>query len=319
MTENPNIFYNTLKKEIIDCPICQSNHFTVLYNNDRYKMGVQTVICNQCSLIYINPRPIEEEMAEFYKNSYRKFYESIEVPTEEYINNGPFIPRAKFVLNVLKPYLSEANCFMDIGCAEGTLLNLIEEEYPKIKTYGIEPSTRFGEYANQKIKGKIFVNNYQKFIKQNPNQKFDILAITHVLEHILNPITFLENIKLMMRTDSILYIEVPNIMDNRVAGIGAIHIGHVLSFDPLTLKILLETCGFEIVEFFTKGLPAKTPAMSVICKLNINIEVTSFPGENAIRKKADWFIKRILGNQSKKMNNKKSSSIFQKIIKKIFM
>ncbi|WP_250434141.1 class I SAM-dependent methyltransferase [Hanstruepera flava] len=303
-------YYSNLKKEQILCPICDDNQFKVLANKDRYGMGVQTVICNNCSMIYINPRPTELEMNNFYKNHYRSFYESIEVPTQDYINKGPFKARASFVKDALNKYLQKSKTILDVGCAEGTLLSQIEIYYPDIQTYGIEPSIGFGEYAKQNLKGDIFIGSYQDFIKHSSGICFDVVTSTHVLEHILNPKEYLLELKKMMHKASVLYIEVPNIMNDRVNGLGAVHLGHVLSFDMQTLESLLNICGFEVVESFEEGLPALTPAMAVICKIDDNIEPIEFPSKQEILKKEKLFIQKVT------WKNKKASNKFN-VIQKI--
>lgn len=308
-----SIFYKNLKKETIDCPVCKSESKSKLYDNDRYSMGVKTVICNKCSLIYINPRPTEAEMNKFYRFHYREFYEGVEIPTQDYINKGPFIPRAEFVLDTLKEYLLKSNSFIDIGCAEGTLLKNLESKYPNIETTGIEPSESFGNYAKENVRGEVFIGSYQKFIKETHNQKFDVLTTTHVLEHILDPKNYLIGLKEMMHQESVLYIEVPNIMDERAKGLGNIHIGHVLSLDPITLKILLEKCGFEVISLFTENLPAKTPAMAVICKMSNNKTPESFPSENVIKQKKEFFINQIVNTGVKPRVNKNRKTIYSRL------
>ncbi len=303
-------YYSNLKKEQINCPVCDSSNYKVLANQDRYGMGLQSVICTNCSMIFINPRPTELEMNDFYKNHYRSFYESVEKPTSEYINNGPFIARANYVKNVLGNYLYNAKSVLDVGCAEGTLLLTIEKGFPNITTQGIEPSLSFGAYAKQQLKGEVFIGSYQEFIKKNNNRTFDVLTSTHVLEHILNPKEYLSELKKMMHNESVLYVEVPNIMDKRVNGLGAVHLGHVLSFDAFTLKRLLNDCGFEILEIFMDDLPAKTPAMAVICKVGNPINKKCSLSKKDIKNKESLFKERVLGENLNK-------SIISKIKKKL--
>lgn len=309
-----NIYYKNLKKKLINCPVCNNNSYKVLGNRDRYSMGVQTVICDKCSLIYLNPRPTEEEMANFYKNHYRNVYESIEIPTEEYIKKGPFIPRANFVLDVLRPYLSNSESFLDIGCAEGTLLKKVEIEFENIKTLGIEPSIGFGNYAKQQLKGEVFVGTYQEYLEDNEFSKYDVIATTHVLEHILKPKEYLNGIRAFMHDDSLLYIEVPNIANTKAMGIGNIHLGHVLYLDPITISLLLEECGFEIINIYTEDLPAKTPSMSVICKKGA-LKKVEFPSKKYINIKASVFKQKILGELNTK--SIKSNNIFN-LIKRFY-
>ncbi|MFD2727399.1 class I SAM-dependent methyltransferase [Hyunsoonleella rubra] len=306
MIKDADKFYDSLAKETVECPLCAFEENTPLYDNDRYGMGVKTVICGQCSLIYINPRPTEDEMAVFYREHYRKFYESVERPNKNYINSGPFIPRAKFVIDVLKPYLEKADSIFDFGCAEGTLLHLVEKKYSHLKTFGLEPSLEFGKYAQEQLKGDVFIGSYQEFVHSKPKDTFDILTCNHVLEHILDPKEFLLTLKGFMHKESVLYIEVPNIADNRVKGIGALHIGHVLYFDPLTLKLLLEKCGFEVLKLYTKNLPAKTPAMSAICRKIFYDLPVKYPDITHIESKKNRFLNNVVfpeGVESKNYNS----------------
>jgi 2-polyprenyl-3-methyl-5-hydroxy-6-metoxy-1,4-benzoquinol methylase len=43
------------------------------------------------------------------------------------------------------------------------------------------------------------------------NEKFDLIILSHVLEHLLNPSVFLKKIKSILSDNGILYIEVPSL------------------------------------------------------------------------------------------------------------
>ncbi|SDR69232.1 class I SAM-dependent methyltransferase [Christiangramia echinicola] len=294
----PKEYYRELEKEIIECPTCATTSFSVLCTKDRYSMDIQSVICKKCSLIYLNPRPTEVEMNNFYENHYRQLYESIKTPTKEYINEGPFIPRANFVLEKIKPYLNKAKSYLDIGCAEGTLIAKVENEHPNVKTFGLEPDKNFGNYAKENSKAEIFLGGYKSFLKEKRESNFDVITCTHVLEHILFPKEFLKGISCLMTQNSIFYIEVPNILDNRVKGVGSVHLGHVMSFDPESLEILLKLSGFEIVEFYEKGLPAKTPSMAIICRLARREQDVKLPSDEKINQKGKLFSTRVCEGKS---------------------
>jgi len=82
--------------------------------------------------------------------------------------------------------------------------------------------------------------------------KFDIITCLHVLEHIEDPKSFLASIKGMMKSDSELFIEVPDAAEfgylkednNEFSS------DHVYFFDLSTLNRLLESCGFEIIHAY---------------------------------------------------------------------
>ena len=52
--------------ETINCIICKSSNYKILYTNDRYGINQQTVLCNICGLVYSNPRMTEESLKYFY-------------------------------------------------------------------------------------------------------------------------------------------------------------------------------------------------------------------------------------------------------------
>jgi hypothetical protein len=83
-------------------------------------------------------------------------------------------------------------------------------------------------------------------------------------------------------------------MNEKVKGIGNIHLGHVLSLDPSTIRTLLESTGFEIIDVYVDGLPALTPAMAVICRVNEDKPKLSIPSSTERLKKIEFFNKNVL-------------------------
>lgn len=263
-------YYNKLEKEQIKCPVCNSKKYLKISKGDRYGMGLDTCGCKNCGLLFINPRPTKAEMDNFYATNYRKYYESVEHPSREYVANGPFIPRADFVVEKLIDHLDvdAAIKFLDIGCAEGTLLKTIGEKFPNAVLHGIEPDPNFGEYARQTTRASIITGDFEELLGSGELRDFDVVTFTHVLEHILDPHDFLQRIKKVMKPDALCYVEVPNIHTEKTKGRGHIHLGHVLSLSPQNLKWLLVKNGFSILAEYLEGLPAKTPAMAYMLKNN---------------------------------------------------
>ncbi len=288
-------FYRTLQKETVACPLCDCHTYDILLQDDRYHMGLQTVSCDRCGLIFVNPRPTEEEMKAFYENEYRRFYESVEVPTPEYIAQGFFGQRAEFVVQCLKRYLDSAahTSLLDVGCAEGTLLSLIEREFPFLATYGVEPDSSFAGYARDHTRAAIFTGTYREFTAGSRRRRFDVIVTAQVLEHILNPVDYLKALETMLTDAGLLYVEVPNIMDDRVHGLGNVHLAHVVSYDPATLRMLLRTSGFAVADLITEGLPAKSPSMAAVCRKDNSVgDLDPYPPQEEIHRKKQFFRNR---------------------------
>jgi 2-polyprenyl-3-methyl-5-hydroxy-6-metoxy-1,4-benzoquinol methylase len=265
----PYNYYSSLEKENTLCLLCSSSAMELLGVGDRYGMGIKTVSCKSCGLFFTNPRPTQLAMDEFYKTKYREFYESVEKPTIEYIKKGPFQARANFVANALKPYISSSDDkrLLDVGCADGTLLKTMSERFPGLSISGLEPNPNFASFAKQYAgTSNIFTGSLKKYLDDSKPENFDVITITHVLEHMPRPVETLLHLKSLLKEQGLLYIEVPNVLDNRVKGIGAVHIAHIISFYPKTFETCIKMAGFEIVEFFLEGLPAMTPSMAAIAR-----------------------------------------------------
>jgi SAM-dependent methyltransferase len=148
--------------------------------------------------------------------------------------------------------------FLDIGCGEGFVL--IDAQKKGWNPLGIDiADNRVGAAKEISfIKGDLqqaaFADNY-----------FDCIYLDSVLEHILEPISFLNEVNRVLKPGGVLYIGVPNeeclFNDVRKLIFGAIgKTGvsvralpfkspyHVNGFTKHSLKIALKRCEFEILQ-----------------------------------------------------------------------
>ena len=71
---NSSIQYENL----INCEICSSKKISVLFNNDRYGINQKTCVCNNCGLMFSNPRMTQKSTEYFYNSDlYRLIYDGI--------------------------------------------------------------------------------------------------------------------------------------------------------------------------------------------------------------------------------------------------
>ncbi|WP_440691102.1 class I SAM-dependent methyltransferase, partial [Candidatus Pelagibacter sp. HIMB1782] len=94
---------------------------------------------------------------------------------------------------------------LDFGCGWGGFLNEIKNSN---KIYGLEIRDECYDYIKSNMKKiKIFKN-----LKQI-NEKFDLITMFHVLEHLPNQIEVLKNLKKRLKKNGKLIIEVPHSRD----------------------------------------------------------------------------------------------------------
>jgi SAM-dependent methyltransferase len=258
-------YYASLPKESVPCELCDSTDFETLHEGDRYEMGLTLVRCRQCGLVFINPRPVKAAMDQFYTEAYRLFYEEIEVPTLDYIQGGVYTQRAEHAVSMLQPYYTgrTGHRSLDVGCAEGSLLRALGKQYSLVNRSGLEPNAAFADFARTYSGAPVFTGSWEAF-RERHEERYDLITVTHVLEHCLQPLVFLKQVRASMRDDAVAYIEVPNV--GAACGLPQLHLAHLYLFFPETFLPLLARAGFDVLEFKDEGLPALCPSMAAVVK-----------------------------------------------------
>jgi hypothetical protein len=258
-------YYESLPKEEILCELCQSDRHETLFLGDRYDMGLRTVWCQQCGLVFVNSRPTALSMEQFYREFYRRFYESVEVPTQAYIDAGVYAQRAEFVTSMLRSSTNwnPVGWSLDIGCAEGSLLKQLGEIFPQLQRVGIEPNPHFAQFAAIHSGAEVHSASWESFLDADV-RRFGLVTIVHVLEHCLHPLTFLQQIRSRMSDDAIAYIEVPDV--GKACGLLQLHLAHLFLFYKETFLGLLGSAGLEVLAFQDENLPSLCPSMAAVVR-----------------------------------------------------
>lgn len=198
--------------ERIQCTLCQSEDVIYIPNKIRndtegiYKM----YRCEHCQTHFLYPKPVNAQLQEYYDGTFRE-----EVHSDTYYNyevlDGVFkrfTPEAKVRVERVADELNSADEILEIGCSVGYFLDAAADKVKAV--YG----TEWDKKAQQYIRDCLKKPNIK--VSDNPedfNQKFDKIFMFHVLEHIEDPISFLKDLKGVLKPEGKIYIEVPNVDD----------------------------------------------------------------------------------------------------------
>ena len=231
------------------CDLCGSSEF-MNYCNLEGKTKRSVFICKKCSLTYLYPIPSVDELNDFYRQDYRKKYSQQNFVTNEVVAYEQ--KRATRVTEMVRRYFNkDTSKILDIGCSSGTLLKNLYKLSSHCELYGIEMNDNYRKFivdsgiANQ---NNITNDNITMYCSGQKN-KFDLITIVHVLEHLKNPKDVLMSIYRLLKDDGILYVEVPNLKtpyNNLREKYFAIY--HLTYFTDFTLRKMLEKVGFKILE-----------------------------------------------------------------------
>jgi len=110
-----------------------------------------------------------------------------------------------YLQHFVKPY-AKGKKILDIGCAEGGVLTAFERE--GYDCTGLEYNSNRIQFAEEKSSSniKFIEGNIEKFAS---DEKFDVILILDVIEHLNRKLQALENIKQMLGSEGILVISFP--------------------------------------------------------------------------------------------------------------
>ena len=236
-----------IKLEFLNCVICNMQNFKKLYSNDRYGINQQTVLCNNCGLVYSNPRMSEATLKYFYSsNLYREIYESAsdfeqnfqEREADIKKNNSNFNPDFnKYYPKLFFDFINSLNIDYKSVCEIGAGFGNYLIYFKKIGKHvcGIEPSKVLSSIAkNNNIDVKQgFLNDL--------NSNYDLIILRHVFEHLYNPLKDLKKIR--DHTNKYLFLEVPG----NIKRLASIQNAHNFYFTKNTLNKIVLNAGFDLV------------------------------------------------------------------------
>lgn len=188
------------------CPLCNSGHFTNKLICEDYTVSHEQfvlVTCDSCNFTFTNPRPIEENIS--------SYYQSDEYISHQDKSNNLINIAYKQVRNItlkqkeklLKRY-QQPGKLLDIGCGTGYFLEYCQKK--NWFTTGIEPN----EHARQQAIDKN-INTLSSLDQLDKEEKFDVITLWHVLEHVYDLNEYIKKIKSHLKSQGTLFIAVPNL------------------------------------------------------------------------------------------------------------
>jgi len=132
---------------------------------------------------------------------------------------------------------------LEIGTGAGQTINWFEEN--GFSVMGIEPDAKSVELINRRLKHGHCVTGFAEEISLD--EKFDIIWLSHVFEHLIRPDLFLEKCKDSLNDDGIIFVEVPNCENETVLQL-SIDEPSTFHFSKRSLEILGRKQGYNIIK-----------------------------------------------------------------------
>lgn len=233
----------TIKPDSITahCPSCKKeivNDVRMLYrgfaNGFRSK---EILYCQTCELNFMHPMPTANELSVYYGT----YWGGSDIETRGKFFRAQAASRYKYISAYLP--VNEEYSVLDVGAGFG----LIKKFLPQTVIYdAIEVDPIAIDYLKSKIKPN---NIYQDTARARG--RYRLVVLSHILEHVTNPVDFLASFKELLTQDGVVFIEVPN-QDFRYKLKDE---PHLLFFSIDSLKYAVVAAGYKALCVDTCGRP----------------------------------------------------------------
>ena len=222
-------------------------------------------ICSDSGLIIQSPCPTASEIFEYYTE------------TATYINPGrdgkpspDKIADLTRLINVVSSVIGYIpNNIFQVGCSDGYTLNRFKQA-GAADVSGIDPSNASHKLAKELYQINTHIGSIEEY--QASTQKHDLIILTHVLEHLFNPIDTLLQCNEMQIEGHWILVEVPLFERSDLFPPGLLTLEHLNYFSEGTIIESITRSGYDplfIGKYFNQN---EYPVITVVAQKNENIQ-----------------------------------------------
>jgi len=204
----------------------------------------------------MNPRPDAETLSIFYSRSalYEYWNKFVFPASQEVRKKKIFRPRVERLIQFCEQFEISMNCLADVGAAGGLFCSEAVATKKFNRVVALEPSASQAENCRQA--GIETIEGTVETVR-GMDGMFNIITCFEVIEHVFSPADFLKQCKKILAPHGILAVTCPNYLGFDILTLGplssSLDAEHINLFNPVSLQLLFQRLGFEILECNTPG------------------------------------------------------------------
>jgi 2-polyprenyl-3-methyl-5-hydroxy-6-metoxy-1,4-benzoquinol methylase len=238
--------------EKVVCPLCHV--YPERFATDF--LGFHLCRCPECGLQFLNPRPTAEQLTE---NVYNETYFADSGTTQGF--SGSQLYQFGRQLKTIERLRQQSGILLDVGCGGGSFLRYVMGKGWQAAGTDIRLADGAKKLGCPLWEGQLHEIN-------TGGERFDVIRLNHVLEHMQDPLTELMHCCDLLNEGGIVFVSVPNIAGisvllkntqsrfrlkrNQWRHYGALH--HLWFFSPTTLRRLADRACLHVVYWETPVL-----------------------------------------------------------------
>lgn len=235
--ERADVVQGIATEEVTDCAFCGRPGqplYTGLTDRLSCVQGSWNfLVCSSCELVWLTPRPIPSDIGKAYKAYFthgeektwslwdktRRALYSASVPGYSTLVDGWLwtitgtilaqVPalRERALLGTMCLASRKRGKLLDIGCGNGTFLSRMREAGWEV--IGIEPDPMAARRAQARYGINVVAGSLED--AKLPDSSFDAISLSHVIEHVHDPITLLAACRRILKPRGLVTVLTPNV------------------------------------------------------------------------------------------------------------
>lgn len=227
------------------CPICSNSKITVLstYPGD-FLICDELNRCDNCDITFASPLPDQSTLEYYYKSgSYTTLNQSVNEEAFIAFSYKLSLSRYELIEKFAKS-LPRPGLILDIGAGKAIMGKALKDRWGSCTYDVVEPDTEISESYGD------WVDDIYTEIHEAPKRKYDLVVMNQVLEHVIDPVTFIEAASDLLNQNGFLYIDVPYHDYKFKPSVSP----HLFFYSTKSLTKLLNGIGVEVIFCDTAGM-----------------------------------------------------------------
>lgn len=203
-------------------------------------------LCIGCGLIQQTELPNDEELRIYYSHNYRRDYKKTYHPKPKYVRRAGLTALHRISFLKRNAVCRDGMRLIDIGAGGGEFVYMSRRA--GFDASGLEPNEGYSEFAVKEYGVDIQTAGIDRIEEESA----DIISLFHVFEHLAHPLDAMEKIAKGLRSDGLLFIEVPNILQKDASPHNIYFKAHLFYYSRFTLMSAASR-WFELVHIEDSG------------------------------------------------------------------
>lgn len=233
-----------------NCPVCSSKEISKVFEVEDYSITHESFDiwqCGECTLRFTQDVPDQNEIGRFYQSenyiSHSNTSKGVLSQLYKTVRNHTLETKSQLI----QKYTVRQGSLLDLGAGIGAFLNTMHKKGWIVQ--GLEPDEGARSQALKLYNIQLSPASELSQLQEN---SFDAITLWHVLEHVHDLHSYMDELRRLLKPDGRIFIAVPNYTSSDAGYYGQYWAAydvprHLYHFSPLSIQTLISRHSLSLI------------------------------------------------------------------------